>query len=116
MEECEEVMRFKLERIKSAKATPTANLPYGMFLTHLFRQVMKHYPHLDNDIYNVVDRVMRPFTLKQTQKPRSDRGMPKARHSVSSSFAHHYGSSSQHGDDDDELSCYTPHPISYHLS
>ncbi|GJR94750.1 hypothetical protein Tco_0266924 [Tanacetum coccineum] len=104
---------FFVKRIKSARATPTANLPYGMFLTHLFRQVMKHYPHLDNDIYNVVDRVMRPFALKQTQKPRSDRGMPKARHSVSSSSAHHYGSSSQHGDDDEadgisRASCHTP--------
>ncbi|GKD02544.1 hypothetical protein Tco_1177518 [Tanacetum coccineum] len=66
-------------------ATPTANLPYDMFLTRLYRHVMEHYPHLDNGIYNVVDRVMRPLTLKQTQKPRSDRGKPKACHSVSSS-------------------------------
>ncbi|GKC28338.1 hypothetical protein Tco_1035632 [Tanacetum coccineum] len=28
--------------------------------------------------------------------------MPKARHSVSSSFAHHYGSSSHHGDEDED--------------
>nr|GFC42439.1 hypothetical protein [Tanacetum cinerariifolium] len=28
--------------------------------------------------------------------------MPKARHSVSSSFAHHYGSSSRHGNDDED--------------
>ncbi|GKE03489.1 hypothetical protein Tco_1395507, partial [Tanacetum coccineum] len=41
--------------------------------------------------------------VKQTRKPRSDRGRPKARHSVSSSSTHHnYGSLSHHGDDDDD--------------
>ncbi|GKC08764.1 hypothetical protein Tco_1000374 [Tanacetum coccineum] len=93
---------FFVKRIESAKATPKAHLPYGMFLTRIFRYVMEHYPHLDNRIYNVVDRVMSPIALKQTRKPRSDRRMPKARHSVSSSFAHHYGSSSCHGDDDED--------------
>ncbi|GJY36813.1 hypothetical protein Tco_0422191 [Tanacetum coccineum] len=44
---------------------------------------------------------MRPLALKQTQKPRSDRG--KSCHSVSSTSAHHnYGSSSHHGDDDED--------------
>nr|GEU56693.1 hypothetical protein [Tanacetum cinerariifolium] len=68
----------------------------------LFRYVMEHYPHLDNGIYNVVDRVMRPLALKQTRKPQSDRR--KAHHSVSSTSAHHnYGSSShQEGDDEDD--------------
>ncbi|GKF22078.1 hypothetical protein Tco_0074400 [Tanacetum coccineum] len=33
---------------------------------------MKHYPHLDNGIYNAIDRVMRPLALKQTRKPRRD--------------------------------------------
>ncbi|GKE37054.1 hypothetical protein Tco_1460459 [Tanacetum coccineum] len=81
-------------------ATSTANLPYGMFLTLLYRHVMEHYPHLDNGIYNVIDRVMRPLTLKQTRKPQSNHG--KARHSVSSTSAHHnYGSSSHQGDDDE---------------
>ncbi|GJU56186.1 hypothetical protein Tco_1229900 [Tanacetum coccineum] len=61
----------------------------------------EHYPHLDNGIYNVVDRVMRPLAIKQTCKTQSDRGMPKARHSVSSSSTHHFGSSSHHGDDDE---------------
>nr|GEW31516.1 hypothetical protein [Tanacetum cinerariifolium] len=45
---------------------------------------------------------MHSLALKQTRKPRSDHGMPKARHSVSSSSAHHYGSSSCHGDDDED--------------
>ncbi|GKA74950.1 hypothetical protein Tco_0781328 [Tanacetum coccineum] len=73
---------FFAKRIEWASATPTTNLLYGMFLTRLFRYVMEHYPYLDNSIYNVVDRVMRPLALKQNQKPRSDHGMPKARHSV----------------------------------
>ncbi|GJV15658.1 hypothetical protein Tco_1360981 [Tanacetum coccineum] len=84
---------FFVKRIEYAQATPNANLPYVMFLTRLLQHVMERYPHLDNGIYIVVDRVMRPLALKQIRKPRSDRGMPKARHSVSSSSAHHYGSS-----------------------
>nr|GEV17623.1 ribosomal protein L7Ae/L30e/S12e/Gadd45 [Tanacetum cinerariifolium] len=108
---------FFVKRIECARATPTANLPYGMFLTRFYRHVMEHYPHLDNDIYNVVDRVMRPLALKQTQEPQSDRG--KARHSVSSTYAHHnYGSSSHHGDDDEDdgASCpSTPSPTTYLL-
>ncbi|GJV43530.1 zf-CCHC domain-containing protein, partial [Tanacetum coccineum] len=71
-----------------ARANPTANLPYGMFLTRLYQHIMEAYPHLDNGIYDIVDRVMRPLALKQTRRPRSDRG--KARHSVSSSSSHHH--------------------------
>ncbi|GJU10333.1 hypothetical protein Tco_1132729 [Tanacetum coccineum] len=107
---------FFFKRIESARATPTANLPYGMFLTRLFRYVMEHYPHLDNGIYNVVDRVMSPLALKQTQKPRSDRGMKKACYSVSSSSAHHFGSSSYQGNDDDDKGtsrATTPPPTTY---
>nr|GEW73795.1 peptidase C48, SUMO/sentrin/Ubl1 [Tanacetum cinerariifolium] len=62
-------------------------------------------------------RVMRPLTLKQTRKPQSDCGMPKACHFVSSSFAHHYyGSSSHHGDgdeDDGASRTSTPSPTTY---
>ncbi|GKA58771.1 zf-CCHC domain-containing protein [Tanacetum coccineum] len=94
---------------------PKAHLPYGMFLTRLFRHVMEHYPHLDNGIYNVVDRVMRLLALKQTWKPRSDRR--KARHSVSSTFAYHnHGSSSYKGDDDEDdvaSRASTPSPTTY---
>ncbi|GKC00413.1 hypothetical protein Tco_0986549 [Tanacetum coccineum] len=46
---------FFVKRIECAKATPTANLPYGMFLTHLYQHVMETYPHLDNVIYDIVD-------------------------------------------------------------
>ncbi|GJR87435.1 hypothetical protein Tco_0211446 [Tanacetum coccineum] len=70
---------FFVKRIECVRATPTANLPYGMFLT-----------------------LMRPLALKQTRRPRSDRG--KARHSISSSSSHHQGTSShQHDDDDDDV-------------
>ncbi|GKF48506.1 hypothetical protein Tco_0141757, partial [Tanacetum coccineum] len=92
---------FFVKRIESARATPKAHLPYGMFLTRLFRHVMEHYPHLDNGIYNAVDRVMCPHSLKQTWKPRSDRGI--ACHSILSTSAHHnLGSSSRKGDDNED--------------
>ncbi|GJY89687.1 hypothetical protein Tco_0504883 [Tanacetum coccineum] len=80
---------FFVKRIECARATPTANLPYGMFLTRLYRHVMETYPHLDNGIYDIVDRVMRPLALRQTRRPRSDRR--KAHHSVSSSSSYHQG-------------------------
>ncbi|GJR58153.1 zf-CCHC domain-containing protein [Tanacetum coccineum] len=91
-----------IERLFTNIHTPTANLPYGMFLTRLYRHVMETYPHLDNGIYNIVERVMSPLVLKQTRRPRSDRG--KTRHSVFFSSSHHQGTSShQHNDDDDDV-------------
>ncbi|GJV63557.1 hypothetical protein Tco_1474385 [Tanacetum coccineum] len=73
---------FFVKRIQCARFTPTANISYGMFLTRLYRHIMETYPHLDNGIYDIVDR---------------------ARHSVSSSSSHHQGTSShQHDDDDDD--------------
>ncbi|GJR23093.1 hypothetical protein Tco_0971620 [Tanacetum coccineum] len=107
---------FFVKRIQCARYTLTANLPYGMFLTRLYRHVMETYPHLDNGIYDIVDRVMHPLALKQTRRPRSDRG--KARHSVSSSSSHHQGTSShQHDDDDDDnvqtSRASTPSPTTY---
>ncbi|GJZ08662.1 hypothetical protein Tco_0542945, partial [Tanacetum coccineum] len=99
----------------SARATPKAHLPYGMFLTRVFRHVMEHYPYLDNGIYDVVKRVMRPLALRQTRRPRSDRG--KARHSVSSPSAHHNrGSLSHQGDNDEDdgaSRASTPSPTTY---
>nr|GEX79182.1 hypothetical protein [Tanacetum cinerariifolium] len=83
-----------LEKIESARATPKAHLPYGMFLTRLSRHVMEHYRHLDNGIYDVIEQVMHPLALRQACRPQSDHG--KARHSVSSTSAHHNrGSSSR---------------------
>ncbi|GJT27310.1 hypothetical protein Tco_0907585 [Tanacetum coccineum] len=104
---------FFVKIIQCARDTLTANIPYGMFLTRLYRHVMETYPHLDNGIYNIVDRVIRPIALKQTRRPRSDHG--KAHHSVSSSSSHHQGvSSHQHDDDDVETSrASTPFPTTY---
>ncbi|GKD30652.1 hypothetical protein Tco_1241430 [Tanacetum coccineum] len=62
---------------------------------------MEVYPHLDNGIYDIVDLVMRPLALKQTRRPRSDRG--KAHHSVSSSSSHHHGTPSHQHDGDDDV-------------
>ncbi|GJY57955.1 ribosomal protein L7Ae/L30e/S12e/Gadd45 [Tanacetum coccineum] len=91
---------FFVKRIESARATPKAHLPYGMFLTRLFRHVMEHYPHLDNGIYNVFDHVMRPLALKQTRRPQSDLG--KSRYFISSTSTHHNRGYSSHQEDDDE--------------
>ncbi|GKC69762.1 hypothetical protein Tco_1115645, partial [Tanacetum coccineum] len=77
--------------------------------------IMETYPHLDNDTYDIVEKVMRPLALRQTRRPRSDRG--KARRSVSSSSSHHQGTSShQHDDDDDDIKtsrASTPSPTTY---
>nr|GEU37990.1 pentatricopeptide repeat-containing protein [Tanacetum cinerariifolium] len=104
---------FFLKRLKCAKATPTANLLYGMFLTR-HRYVMETYPHLDNGIYDIVERVMHPFVLRQTRRPQSDRG--KARRFVYSSSSHHQGTSSHQHDDDDDVEtsrASTPYPTTY---
>ncbi|GJZ64097.1 hypothetical protein Tco_0620518 [Tanacetum coccineum] len=104
-----------LMRIESARETPKAHHPYGMFLTRLFQHVMEYYPHLDNDIYDVVERVMRPLALRQVCRPQSDHG--KARYSVSSTSAHHNcGSSSRQEDDDEDdgaSRASTPSPTNY---
>ncbi|GKB84684.1 hypothetical protein Tco_0956956 [Tanacetum coccineum] len=106
---------FFVKRIEYARATPTANLPYDNLLTRLYRHVMETYPHLDNGIFDIVERVMRPLTLKQTRRPRSDRS--KARHSISSSSSHHQGTSSNHHEDDDDdvetSRVSTPSPTTY---
>ncbi|GKE37506.1 hypothetical protein Tco_1460911 [Tanacetum coccineum] len=83
-----------------------------MFLTRLYRHIIETHPHLDNDIYNIVERVMRPLDLKQTRRSQSDRG--KARHSISSSSSHHQGTSSHQYDDDVQTSrASTPSPTTY---
>ncbi|GJZ29853.1 zf-CCHC domain-containing protein [Tanacetum coccineum] len=83
---------FFVKRIECARATPTANLPYGIFLTRLYRHIMETYPYLDNGIYDIVNRVMGPSVLRQTRRPQSDHD--KACHSVSSASSHHQGTSS----------------------
>ncbi|GKB50570.1 hypothetical protein Tco_0901323 [Tanacetum coccineum] len=108
-------IRRLFELIECARATPIANLPYGLFLTRLYQYVMETYHHLDNGTYDIVERVMRPLALRQTRRPRSDRG--KARRSVSSSSSHYQGTSShQYDDDDDDVEtsrASTPSPTTY---
>ncbi|GJT05283.1 hypothetical protein Tco_0839745 [Tanacetum coccineum] len=60
---------FFVKIIECARANPTANLPYGMFLTRLYRHIMEAFPHLNNGIYDIVDRVIRPLALKQIRRP-----------------------------------------------
>ncbi|GJY73176.1 hypothetical protein Tco_0477607, partial [Tanacetum coccineum] len=94
-EEQNNLAYFFVKRIECARATPTVNLPYDMFLTRLYRHVMEMYPHLDNGIYDIVER---------------------ARHSVSSSSSHHQGTSSHQHDDDDDVEtsrASTPSPTTY---
>nr|GEY80330.1 ribosomal protein L7Ae/L30e/S12e/Gadd45 [Tanacetum cinerariifolium] len=69
---------FFVKRIECARATPTANLSYGMFLTHLYRHIMEAYPHLDNGIYDIVERVMSPLALRQTRDDDEDDGASRA--------------------------------------
>ncbi|GKA25033.1 hypothetical protein Tco_0711066 [Tanacetum coccineum] len=79
---------------------------------------------LENEVLKLKDKlsrlekVMRPLALRQTRRPRSDRG--KARRSISSSSSHHQGTSShQHYDDDDDdddvktSRASTPSPTTY---
>nr|GEU76365.1 putative reverse transcriptase domain-containing protein [Tanacetum cinerariifolium] len=74
-----------------------------MLLTRLFRQVKEWYPHLDNGIYDIIDRVMRPLAFIQEQKPRKDRWIKKGHHLTSFSSAFLYESSSHQFDDDEEI-------------
>nr|GEX45359.1 hypothetical protein [Tanacetum cinerariifolium] len=62
---------------------------------------METYPHLDNGIYDIVERVMRHLSLRQTRRPQNDCG--KARRSVFFSSSHHQGTSSHQHDDDDDV-------------
>ncbi|GJY86752.1 hypothetical protein Tco_0500778 [Tanacetum coccineum] len=84
---------------------------------HVFNSSLsiRHGNVFDNGTYDIVERVMRPLALRQTQRSRSDRG--KACHSVSSSSSHHQGTSShQHDDDDDDVEtsrASTPSPTTY---
>ncbi|GJT43519.1 hypothetical protein Tco_0952234 [Tanacetum coccineum] len=113
MKQWEELIQENV--IECARATPTANLPYVLFLTRLYQYVMETYHHLDNGTYDIVERVMRPLALRQTRRPRSDRG--KARRSVSSSSSHYQGTSShQHDDDYNDVEtsrASTPSPTTY---
>ncbi|GJU05532.1 hypothetical protein Tco_1121962 [Tanacetum coccineum] len=121
---------LQLERVESNCIIKSKNviLTPNQILTKELRQDMKRWEelisenmfrlggHRDHLSTSLAHMVMRPLALKQTRKPQSDHGMPKARHSISSSSAHQYGSSSHHGDDDEDDDAYrasTPSPTTY---
>ena len=54
---------FFIKRIECARATPKANLLYGMFLTRLYRHVIEKYPDLDDSIYQSLYPSLRPLAL-----------------------------------------------------
>ncbi|GKE47482.1 hypothetical protein Tco_1478740, partial [Tanacetum coccineum] len=107
---------LQLERVESNRTIKNKNviLTPNQILTKELRQDMKRWEefirenvfglggHRDHLPASLAHMVMRPLALKQTQKPQSDHGMPKACYSVSSSSAHRNGSSSHHGDDDED--------------
>lgn len=97
---------FFIKRIESARATPKANLPYRMFLTRLYRHVIEHYPDLDGSVYESIYPTLRPLVLKQTRKPRSDKGKSR-RHSF------HGSSSRQEDDKEDEYIHHAPSPDTF---
>ncbi|GKF78773.1 hypothetical protein Tco_0234341 [Tanacetum coccineum] len=70
------------ELIRENWATSKSNLPYGMILTRLFHQIMDSFPHLDNGIYDIVDRVRCPLAVVQAHKPCKDCRIEKGRHST----------------------------------
>ena len=49
-------------RIMHLKDGSNKSMPYGMFLTRLFNHFMETYPHLQNNQYHMVNRVMEPIT------------------------------------------------------
>ncbi|PWA94885.1 hypothetical protein CTI12_AA055610 [Artemisia annua] len=73
---------FFIKRIECARKTPKANLPYGMFLTHLYRHVIEHYPDFDDSIYEFIYPTLRPLALKQTRRTRSDKGKSRRHEGV----------------------------------
>ncbi|GKA34458.1 pentatricopeptide repeat-containing protein, partial [Tanacetum coccineum] len=127
----DDIRRFlQLERVESNRTIKSKNviLTPNQILTKELRQDMKRWEELIREnvfglgghrghlLASLAHMVMRPLALKQTQKPQSDHGMPKACHSISSSSAYHYGSSSHHGDDnedDDASRAITPSPTTY---
>lgn len=86
-----------VHRIMTAKNTPNANLPYGMFLTRLYRYIMEHYQDLRNDFYVQIPPTLNQLALVRTRHSRSDKG-----NSHGPLFSMPRGSTSHRGNDDDE--------------
>ena len=97
-----------IKRIECARSTPKANLPYGMFLTRLYRHVMENYSDLDSSIYEARYPSLRKLALKLKRKPRSDKGK-------SHRYSFHGSSSNMYDDDDEEenIRASTPSPTRF---
>ncbi|GJS36771.1 hypothetical protein Tco_0535153 [Tanacetum coccineum] len=84
---------FFVKRIKCARANPTANLPYGMFLDRLYRQIMGKHSSLDKRhlMALLIDSCV-PLLLNKLR----DLEVIMARHAIpfSSSSSHHHSTSS----------------------
>ncbi|GJT08237.1 hypothetical protein Tco_0842699 [Tanacetum coccineum] len=66
---------------------PKELLPYGMFLTRLFKHVVSVSPELAFDRYLLHDQAMHPLTPHYERKTRADRGKKRPRETnASSSF------------------------------
>ncbi|GJU81214.1 hypothetical protein Tco_1283579 [Tanacetum coccineum] len=111
---------FRFERVDSNHTikNKSVTLTPNQVLTKEVREDLKRWEELIRE--NVFSlgghRDHLPTSLRQTHRPRSDRGIPKAHHPVSSSSTRHFGSSSHQEDDDNDdrtSRASTPSPKSY---
>ncbi|GJS87381.1 hypothetical protein Tco_0770017 [Tanacetum coccineum] len=85
-----------LKRMEKTRNKPKELLPYGMFLTRLFKHVVSVSPELAFDYYLLHDRAMHPLAPQYEQKTRSDHGkkIPRQSNASSSSSTLNHPSSS----------------------
>ncbi|GJV91798.1 hypothetical protein Tco_1539611 [Tanacetum coccineum] len=93
---------FIAKRIEWVTKQKRLILPYGMLLTRLFKFISRENPELENESYDLYDRVMTPLAAQLERKPKRDRGTRRGRHSTSSSSSFDQPSSSHLNDDDDD--------------
>ena len=55
-------------RFMHVKDDDRKSMPYGMFLTRVFHDLMRTYPYLQNDSYNLVVPVLEPITEYQVTR------------------------------------------------
>ncbi|GJS99522.1 hypothetical protein Tco_0820692 [Tanacetum coccineum] len=108
---------FFVKRIECARANPTANLPYGMFLTRLYRHIMEAYPPFRTMAFMHIALIRVYASIVFKNKLDGPEVMwQRPRNSVSSSSSHHHGTSSHQHDDDDDVEtsrASTPSPTTY---
>ncbi|GJX33493.1 hypothetical protein Tco_0243348 [Tanacetum coccineum] len=101
-DEIQQFLRF--ERVDSNRTIKNklVTLTPNQVLTKEVREYLKHWEELIREnafsLGGHQDHLL--ASLRQTRRPRSDCGIQKACHSVSSSSTHHFGSSSHQEDDD----------------